>query len=130
MADACWLTIFFEQRTIMRIGWVIPLGLLIEWPAVWKMTSFGWAKSLWVTVCMNAVSLFAGIILQFPSIFMPGVAGIIYVFAVAILGSTFIEGFIVNRFRKGAFNRRTFPLLLGVNVASGGITLAAFLVWA
>lgn len=127
LADACWQALFFEQRTLAYIAWGIPLGLLIEWPAVWLITFFPLGKSLGVTVCMNAVSFFLGIILQAPVAFTPGVIGTIAIFAIAILGSTFIEGFVINRFRKATFNRKTFPLLLTVNAITGGLTLAVVL---
>lgn len=130
LADAVWQSLFFEPHTLVHIWWVIPLGLLVEWPAVRKMMAFPWKKSLWVTVCMNAFSFVAGMFLQAPTMFMRGLSGIVAILILTILGSTFLEGYIINRFQKKAFNLRTFPLLLLVNVISGGITIAVVLHWA
>ncbi len=129
-ADAVWQSLFFEPGTLAHIWWVIPLGLLIEWPAVAKMTSFSWARSLGIAACMNVVSFLVGMILQVPTMSMRGVSGTITIVTVMILGSTFIEGYVINRFKKKAFNLRTFPLLLLVNAVSGGVTIAAVSHWA
>lgn len=124
VADAVWQSLFFEPETLARIWWVIPLGLLIEWPAVHSMTKFPWGKSLWITICMNAFSFVAGAFLQIPTMFMRGPSALVAILALTILGSTLLEGFIINRFKKKAFNLRSFPLLFLVNILSGGITIA------
>jgi hypothetical protein len=129
-ADGAWQSLFFEPHTFVRIWWVIPLGLLIEWPAVRKMTMFPWKKCLWVTVCMNAFSFIAGMFLQAPTMLMRGSSFLIAILTLTILGSTLLEGYIINRFKKNAFNLKTAWLLLLVNAISGGGTIAALFYWA
>jgi len=126
-ADAVWQALLFEPGILSRAWWVIPAGLLIEWPAVRVITAFTWLKSLWVTVCMNVISFIVGASLQVPTLAMRGVVGTVVIVAITILGSSFIEGLVINCFRKRAVNLKTFPLLLLVNAVSGGITLASLM---
>jgi len=75
LADAVWQSLLFEPGILAKAWWVIPVGLLIEWPAVRVITSFAWLKSLLVTVCMNFVSFFVGILLQVPIMGLRGAVG-------------------------------------------------------
>ena len=123
-ANTMWQAALFEPDILAKVWWVIPAGLLIEWPVVRVITSFIWFKSLWITIFMNIISFFVGMALQVPTMALRGAVGTVALVAIAILGSTFIEGFVINRFRRRAVNLKTFPLLLLVNAASGCLTLA------
>ncbi len=126
LANAVWQSLFFESEALAHIWWVIPVGLLIECPVVRKVTSFTWGKRLLVTVVVNFLSFIFGMAPQ--SIFLrPGLIGIVLLFVAAILWSSFVESYFINRFRKRSVNRQNFPLVLLVNAISGSLTLAVVL---
>ena len=122
-ADAVWQALFFEHDVLIRTWWVIPAGLAIEYPVVNWMIKQNRLKAAIATIVMNLVSFFFGAFLQAPAMSMRGSSSVVYVFAVAILGNTLIEGVVLNRFRRKVFNRHTFLPLLGVNALSVGLTI-------
>lgn len=121
-ADAIWQSLFFEKPILIRTWWVIPAGLLIEYPVVNWILKQSRLKAAIATIVMNFVSFLIGMILQLPTLFL-GVLSTVAMFAVAVAGNTLIEGVVLNRFRQGAFNRETWFPLFGVNVISVGLTM-------
>jgi type IV secretory pathway VirB2 component (pilin) len=126
-ADAVWQAVFLEMPIFLRTWWVVPIGLAVEYPVVHWMLRQSHGKAIVATVLVNLISFIVGALLQIPTMFMGGVAGIVAMFAIAIIGNTLIEGIALDFFRRKVFNRHTFLPLLGVNAVSVGLTIVVLL---
>jgi len=139
-ADVVWPALYLETRLFS--WWAIGLGLLIEFFFIWKIFSLSPKRALLADLAANAVSALLGVILiplagiaweVFPGsvlydLFKMGTFdlitwGITFVFACLI--NALLESYVLKRFFRLPFTKRTFSWLVLANGCSVGIAFAS-----
>lgn len=135
-ADVPWA--FILAVSWVELWWVIPVGLLIEWPAVHILTGRSWQRSLLPDLVMNLISMAIGLAILLVGTVVPILNLLIHALldftpsrlvALLLLApalNSLIEGRVLHR-RYGVPNDfRRFWILWAANSASVGVfTVAA-----
>ncbi|MDD2816005.1 MAG: hypothetical protein PHP00_09745 [Thiotrichaceae bacterium] len=139
-ADVVWPSLYLEER-LMSLEF-IGLGLLVEFIVIWGVFKFSLPRALLADIVANAASSILGIILIplsglvweiFPGLIIYYIfnwgtfnpVGWGASFVLACLVNVALEGYILKRVFKQAFNRKTFYWLLFANACSVGIAFAS-----
>mgnify|MGYP001263599776 CR=1 FL=1 len=122
-ADALWQSVLFEGNNY----WLIPITLLIEYPAVHYLLEGNIGRSIKITILMNIASTIVGAVAQMPflvmarnsqhSIFNNWASFISCMFIITVL----VEGLIVLQNAKGKGWVKVFALTGLVNAITTGL---------
>ncbi len=145
-ADIVWPGLVLEERLFSI--WSIGLGILVEWPFVFIATKFTWKKSLWVTICINAISAILGILIipltnflmfymLYPLLQLHNYTQKWLIFnnpfwflnvAFAAIICTLIEMLALIFIFYNRINKKTFLILLVANILSVGIAWISLII--
>lgn len=150
-ADVVWPALVIKTTSIYYTWYLIVLGIVIEWLIVMRLVAGNWhvkkyskplfKKSFLVTILMNAVSAFIGIILSFffdglwQAFIEPYIGSwhtLIYLIAIsifAIAASTFIESYVLMWFYPSIQKKRVLYYVFIANLFSSAVAIFGALPW-
>ena len=139
-ADVVWPALYLETRLFS--WWAIGLGLLVEFFFIWKVFSLTPKQALLADIAANTASALLGAVLiplagivweVFPGLafyhllnmgtFNPITWGATFVFACLI--NALLESYVLKRFFKLPFTKKTFSWLALANAFSVGIAFGS-----
>ncbi len=139
-ADVVWPALYLETRLFS--WWAIGLGLVVEFFFIWKVFALPPKRALIADLAANTASALLGALLiplagvaweVFPGLafyhllnwgtFNPVTWGATFVFACLI--NAWLESYVLKRFFKLPFTRKTFLWLTLANAASVGIAFGS-----